>query len=76
MPIYENKTRTKILQEKFFPPLEDADLSNIKGAIYLELVPIKREITAAIITAVLKKIHPDKALEPNGITIRVLKEYI
>ncbi len=76
IPTYDNTIRAKILAKKFFPPPEEADLSDVQGSAYPQEVNVPQEITEEMIRNALKKMHPDKAPGPDGITNRVLKECI
>src|SRR6266480_335715 len=75
-PTFDNTTRARILAKKFFPPPEEADLSNIQGYTYPQEIDVPQEIKEEMIKDALRKMHPDKAPGPDGITNRVLKECI
>ena len=75
-PTFDNTTRARILAKKFFPPPEEADLSNIQGYTYPQEIDVPQEVTEEMIKDALRKMHPDKAPGPDGITNRVLKECI
>ena len=57
-----------MLSRKFFPPLFQAKLDNIRGTQYPQLVEISRLITQKTIKAYISKITALKAPGPDTIS--------
>jgi hypothetical protein len=72
----DNREKTEILAEKFFPPLEDADLSDmVEGASQSApgRIFVGRNVTAAAVREVIRRLPGKKTPGPDGIGNEVLK---
>jgi hypothetical protein len=65
--------KAEALKARFFPPMPDADLSDITTASYPPEKHSPMLISEEEISAVIKKSHPFKAAGSNGIPFFVLK---
>jgi hypothetical protein len=61
------------LKTRFFPPMPDADLSDIPNASYPPEIPTAMLISEEEISSVIKKSHPFKVAGSDSITFFVLK---
>ncbi len=65
--------KAEALKTRFFPPMPDADLSDIPTACYPPEFPSPMSISEEEISSVIKKSHPFKAAGSDGILVFVLK---
>ncbi len=65
--------KAEALKARFFPPMPDADLSDIPDASYLPEKHSPMSISEEEISSVIKKSHPFKAAGSDGIPFFVLK---
>ncbi len=56
----------------FFPPMPDADLSDIHNTSYPPEMPSPKSISGEEISGVIKKLHHFKAADSDGIPFFVL----
>ena len=68
---FEDKAR--FLADEFFPAPPPADLSDIPGAAYPVSVHCPAVVTKEEVVEAMKRLSPDKAPGPDGITNRFLK---
>jgi hypothetical protein len=59
--------KAEALKTRFFPPIPDADLSDILNASYPPEMPSPISISKEEISSVNKKLHPFKAAGSDGI---------
>jgi DMSO/TMAO reductase YedYZ molybdopterin-dependent catalytic subunit len=65
--------KAETLKARFFPPMPDADLSDIPNASYPPEMSFPMSISEEEISSVIKKSHPFKAAGSDGIPFFVLK---
>ena len=69
-----NEGKANEFKETFFPPPPPANIDDIPTATYPDSVPCVQMITINQIQTAINKTSPKKALGPDGIGNRVLKE--
>ncbi len=65
--------KAEALKMRFFPPMPDANLSDIPNALYPPEQPSPMSVSEEDISLVIKKAHPFKAAGSNGIPFFILK---
>ncbi len=65
--------KAEALNTRYFPPMPDADVSDIPDASYPAELPSSMSISEEEISSVIKKSHPFKAAGSDGIPFFVLK---
>jgi hypothetical protein len=65
--------KAEALKARFFPPMPDANLSDIPNALYPPEMPSPMSISEEKFSSVIKKSHPFKAAGSDGIPFFVLK---
>ena len=64
--------KTEMLKLKFFPPAPTADLSDIEGSFYPS-PHCPTIVTKSKVTELIRRLKPDTAPGPDGITNRIVK---
>ncbi len=70
---YDPPDKAEALKARLFPPMPDADLSDIPNASYPAEMPSTMSILKEDIPSVMKKLHPFKAAGSDGIPFFFLK---
>ena len=65
--------KTEMLKQKFFPPVPPADLSDIKGSFYPSPPHCPIIVTRSEVTESIRRLKPETATGPDGITNRIIK---
>ena len=65
--------KTEMLKQKFFPPAPPADLSEIEGSFYPSPPHCPTIVTRSEVTESIRRLKPDTAPGPDGITNRIVK---
>ena len=65
--------KTEMLKQKFFPPAPPADLSDIEGSFYPSPPHCPTIVTRSEVTESIRRLKPDTAPGPDGITNRIVK---